>query len=163
MAHSVEGRFPFLDSDVMEFCNGMPSHYKLVGLNEKIVLKRVAKGLVPDSIVKRPKQPYRAPNAISFVQAGAPDYVGELMSEEALRDAGIFDVAMARGLYLKCVRRAGDSRGEDGFSNADNMGLVGLLSTQLIHHQFIRHNREPMNNRVTFKTSVDRLLVPLPQ
>ena len=67
MAHSVEGRFPFLDPDLVELANSLPPAYKLRGLDEKHVLKRAAAGLVPDEIIRRPKQPYRAPDALSFV------------------------------------------------------------------------------------------------
>lgn len=159
MAHSVEGRFPFLDSDVMEFCNGLPPRYKLAGLNEKFILKRSARGRVPESIIHRQKQPYRAPDAASFVKPGAPAYVGELLSESALRDAGLFDVRAARGLYEKCVARA-DKRG-DGmvFSNADNMGIVGLLSTQLLHSQFIRSDGIAPGGEVRYTTLIDRVSI----
>ena len=161
MAHSVEGRFPFLDADVMEFCNGLPARYKLAGLNEKFILKRVARGIVPDAIINRPKQPYRAPDAASFVEKGAPDYVADLLSEESLRDAGIFDVRAARGLYTKCLSRARESAGEGVFSNADNMGLVGLLSTQLVHRQFIRADGLADAGAIEYKTLIDR--VPIQQ
>jgi asparagine synthase (glutamine-hydrolysing) len=161
MAHSVEGRFPFLDADVMEFCNGLPARYKLAGLNEKFILKRVATGKVPDAIINRPKQPYRAPDAISFVEPGAPEYVAELLSEEALRRAGIFDPGAARGLYAKCRARANDPAGAGVFSNSDNMGLVGLLSSQILHDQFIRGNRLTDRGRIEYKTLIDR--VPIQQ
>ncbi|MFW9952224.1 MAG: asparagine synthase-related protein, partial [Candidatus Thorarchaeota archaeon] len=46
MAHGVEGRFPFLDHRVMEFCNNLPSHLKLRGLNEKYLLKVIYMELV---------------------------------------------------------------------------------------------------------------------
>ena len=52
MAHSVEGRFPFLDTDVVELANSLPPSYKLRGLDEKHVLKRAAAGLVPDAIIR---------------------------------------------------------------------------------------------------------------
>ena len=160
MANSVEGRFPFLDADVMDFCNGLPPQYKLAGLNEKFILKRVASGLIPETIINRPKQPYRAPDAISFVEQGAPEYVAELMSEESLRAAGMFDVAAARGLYAKCTSRARQSGGGEVFSNADNMGLVGVLSTQLVHHLFVRGNGDHPGGPIHYKTMIDRVLVP---
>ena len=53
MAHSVEGRFPFLDVDVVAFANACRRRYKLRGLDEKHVLKRAAAGLVPDEIIRR--------------------------------------------------------------------------------------------------------------
>jgi asparagine synthase (glutamine-hydrolysing) len=157
MAHSVEGRFPFLDSEVMEFCNGLPPLYKLAGLNEKFILKRAAKGRVPEKIIHRPKQPYRAPDAVSFVEKGAPAYVEEVLSESALRDAGLFDVGAARGLYAKCLRRAGDSANEMAFSNADNMGVVGLLSTQLLHREFILADGGAPGGDIEYKTLIDRV------
>jgi asparagine synthase (glutamine-hydrolysing) len=46
-AHSVEGRFPFLDKDVVALAASLPPEYKLFGLKEKHVLKSAAKGLVP--------------------------------------------------------------------------------------------------------------------
>jgi asparagine synthase (glutamine-hydrolysing) len=154
MAHSVEGRFPFLDADVMEFCNGLPARYKLAGLNEKFILKRVARGIVPEEIINRPKQPYRAPDAASFVERDAPAYVAELMSESSLREGGLFDVDAARGLYTKCVARA-----QDGvvYSNADNMGIVGILSSQLVHHHFIRGSGDVPGGRIEYKTLIDRV------
>jgi asparagine synthase (glutamine-hydrolysing) len=157
MAHSVEGRFPFLDSEVMEFCNGLPPRYKLAGLNEKYILKRAAEGRVPGKIIHRSKQPYRAPDAVSFVEPGAPSYVEDLLSESALRDAGIFDPRAARGLLEKCRMRAGDSPKDMVFSNADNMGIVGLLSTQLLHRHFILGDGAAPGGDIEYKTLIDRV------
>ena len=134
MAHSVEGRFPFLDPNVVELSNMLPAVYKLRGLDEKHVLKRASGALVPPEILTRPKQPYRAPDAASFVGPNAPDWVADAMSEGALRDVGVFDARAASRLYRQCVDRAGQAP----FSNTDNMALVGVLSTQLLHQHFIR-------------------------
>ncbi len=159
MAHSVEGRFPFLDSDVMEFCNGLPPDYKLAGLNEKQILKLAARGRVPDPIINRQKQPYRAPDAVSFLGPEAPSYAGEMFSEEALRDSGLFDVQAVRGLYAKCAARVHASGGKETFSNTDNMSFVGLLSGQLTHHHFIRRSGPDGGDGIHFTTHVDRVSV----
>jgi asparagine synthase (glutamine-hydrolysing) len=159
MAHSVEGRFPFLDAEVMDFCNGLPPRYKLAGLNEKYILKRAAAGRVPAKIINRSKQPYRAPDAVSFVEPGAPGYVEEILSESALRDAGIFDARAARGLYEKCRLRAGDAANDMVFSNADNMGIVGLLSTQLLHRHFILGDGAAPGGEIEYKTLIDRVSI----
>lgn len=153
MANSVEGRFPFLDSEIMEFSNALPVNYKLLGLDEKKILKSVAKGLVPDEIIHRQKQPYRAPDAVSFVGDHAPPYVEEVLSEEALNKAGMFDAKSVRGLYMKCKRRAGD----DLFSNSDNMAFVGILSAQLLYEGMIASPR-PMNvSSLEMKTDINKL------
>jgi asparagine synthase (glutamine-hydrolysing) len=134
MAHSVEGRFPFLDKDVVELADSLPAEYKLRVLDEKHVLKRVADGVIPPRIIRRQKQPYRAPDAASFVAPGAPDWIAEVLSPRAVAEAGVFAPEAVASLWRKC-----SSRGEGGqFSNTDNMALVGVLSTQLVHHHFLR-------------------------
>lgn len=133
MAHSVEGRFPFLDVNVAELASSLPPRYKLRVLDEKHVLKRAAEGLVPEAIVRRKKQPYRAPDALSFVGPDAPEWVADCMSERALSAAGVFDPRAVGQLWRKC-RAAGD-RGQ--FSNSDNMAIAGVLSTQLLHTALI--------------------------
>jgi len=72
MAHSVEGRFPFLDREVAALADSLPPAFKLRVLDEKHVLKRAAADLVPASIRRRAKQPYRAPDALSFVDEFLP-------------------------------------------------------------------------------------------
>jgi asparagine synthase (glutamine-hydrolysing) len=133
MAHAVEGRFPFLDKDVISLANSLPASHKLRVLDEKHVVKRVADGLLPTDILARKKQPYRAPDALAFVAPDGPEYIDEVLSETALRDANVFDPLLVIQLVRKCR-----ARGRDGqFSNADNMALVGVLSTQLLHRQLI--------------------------
>jgi asparagine synthase (glutamine-hydrolysing) len=152
MAHSVEGRFPFLDTQVVEVANALPASFKLRGLDEKHVLKRVAEGLVPDAVVRRPKQPYRAPDALCFVGADAPAWVGEIVSERAVSGAGVFEAGAVARLWRKC-RAAGD---REQFSNADNMAIVGVLSTGLLHEQLVR--RAPQRaSGCGFRTVIDRL------
>jgi asparagine synthase (glutamine-hydrolysing) len=150
MAHSVEGRFPFLDADVMKLANSLPDDYKLRVLDEKHVLKRVAAGRIPASIAARKKQPYRAFDALSFVGAEAPAWIDEAMSEAAIREAGVFEPAQVKALWQKCKTRGDESQ----FSNADNMAVVGVLSTQLLHRHFIAN--QPTSKAVELRTLVER-------
>jgi len=132
MAHSVEGRFPFLDHRVVEFASRLPVSLKMKVLNEKYLLKRCAHDLIPPSIVKRHKQPYRAPEACSFLQPAAREYMDELLSPEQIRRDGIFDADAVTKLVDKFHK--GTAVGAK-----DNMGLVGIVSTQLLIHRFINH------------------------
>ncbi|MES1161700.1 MAG: asparagine synthase C-terminal domain-containing protein, partial [Rhizobacter sp.] len=138
MANSIEGRFPFLDHRLIEFANRLPPRYKLMGLTEKYLLKRSMKGLLPDSVRQRSKQPYRAPDSQSFFQDGKPvEYVAELMSAERIAAAGHFDPAAVAKLVEKC--RSGRAIGF-----ADNMAFVGILSTMCVDEMFIRRAPEQM-------------------
>jgi asparagine synthase (glutamine-hydrolysing) len=152
MAHSVEGRFPFLDPEVVGVADRLPAAFKLRGLDEKHVLKRAAEGLVPESVLRRPKQPYRAPDALSFAGDEAPGWAFDVLGEHAVREAGVFDP----GAVARLWRKVGAARGEQ-FSNADNMAVVGVLSTGLLHEALVR--RAPVRGVPgTFRTVVDRLL-----
>jgi len=134
MAHSVEGRFPFLDHRVIEFAGRLPPKLRMNTLKEKHLLKRAAGHLVPESVLDRPKQPYRAPDALSLfdprTRRGRRDYVEELLAPERLRDAGLFDPPTVNKLVDKA--RSGQSIG-----TRESMALVGILSTQLLVRQFI--------------------------
>lgn len=132
MAHSVEGRFPFLDYRVVEFASKLPVNLKMKALTEKYLLKRCADGLIPASVQARKKQPYRAPEGSSFLTSRARDYVDDLLSPEQLRRYGLFDVPAVSRLLTKF--RKGSALGVK-----DNMGLVGIISTQLLAHHFIHH------------------------
>jgi asparagine synthase (glutamine-hydrolysing) len=132
MANSIEGRYPFLDHHVIEFASSLHPELKIRGLNEKYLLKRSMRGLLPDEILDRTKQPYRAPDSQSFFADGElVPYARELLSPENLRDRGYFDPESTRRLIEKC--RAGRVLGF-----ADNMAFVGILSTMLLDETFIR-------------------------
>lgn len=130
MANSVEGRYPFLDYRVIEFCNGLPDSFKLNCLNEKFLLKKMSSGIIPESITKRPKQAYRAPIASSFFNADAPDYVEDLLSDETLKSFGLFDPGKVRSLVTKV-------KGNQNVSEIDQMAIAAILSTQLLYKMFI--------------------------
>lgn len=132
LAHGVESRVPFLDHRLIEFCNRLPPRYKLMGLDEKHILKVAARGRVPEVVRTRPKQPYRAPDSACFFEDGKPvDYVADLFSEARLRDCGYFNPKAVLKLFDKCRHRRAI-----GF--ADNMAFVGILSLLLVDQQFVR-------------------------
>jgi asparagine synthase (glutamine-hydrolysing) len=131
MAHAVEGRFPFLDYRVAEFSSRLPSRLKMKVLSEKHLLKRCAATLVPPAILQRHKQPYRAPGLDCFFCAGAAPYVDALLSPDRIRQDGVFHPAAVQKLVEKA--RRGDAAGV-----ADNMAVVGVLSTGILLDRFVR-------------------------
>ncbi|MCC7537987.1 MAG: asparagine synthase (glutamine-hydrolyzing) [Deltaproteobacteria bacterium] len=136
MGNSVEGRFPFLDPDVMEAGDALPDDLKLRGLDEKHVLKRAMGDLLPESVRARKKQPYRAPVVAPFFRSGVPDYVEECLSETAIRDAGIWEWKPVSSLVSKCRKTLGEA-----MSNTDDMAFCSILSTQLVHRDLVRGAR----------------------
>ncbi len=132
MANSVEGRFPFLDVNVAEFAASLPERLRLRDIREKYLLRKSLDNVLPDEINRRPKRPYRAPILGAFFGDGAPAYVAELLAPKRVEASGLFNAANVARLAEKAVRYA-----DVGFSESDEMGLVGVLSAMLLDEQFI--------------------------
>ncbi|XUJ33410.1 asparagine synthase-related protein [Bradyrhizobium japonicum] len=156
MAHSVEGRFPFLDDDVVELANSLPDACKLRILDEKHVLKRVTQSQAPSEIVTRKSSPTGPPTR-SASSTGMPPYVDEALSSASVRAANIFDPVAVERLRAKCQAHA--HAGDGDLSNFDNMALVGVLSTQLLFQQFVA-DRPEAPRRLELSVDVDHQDVP---
>ena len=130
MAHSVEARYPFLDHRVTTFASKLHPSLKMRVLNEKFLLKEAARGKVPASVLHRAKQPYRAPDGASLLGNQPPDYVDDLLTPAALKNAGIFHPESVAKLVAKF--RSGLTT-----STKDNMAIVGIVSTQLMVRKFL--------------------------
>jgi asparagine synthase (glutamine-hydrolysing) len=102
-------------------------------LDEKYLLKRCAEGLVPPSVRKRPKQPYRAPDGKCFFGGPRPEYVDMLLSPRRVEQDGIFNPFAVQKLV-------GKFRQGRAIGIKDNMALVGVLSTQVVVDQFVRNS-----------------------
>lgn len=152
MANSVEGRFPFLDINVANLANSLPHSYKLHVLDEKHVLKRASKDVVPSRILERKKQPYRAPDALCFASANLSKFelINDLMGSDAVADAGVFNPRAVSQLWKKCLNYSPEKQ----FSNFDNMAVIGLVSTQLLYHHFMKGSVKETAN-VEWRTKHD--------
>ncbi len=132
MAHAIEGRYPFLDHRVASFAARLPARLKMKVLDQKYLLKQAVKGLIPESIRTRAKQPYRAPDAISFL-GGNDEFIGDLLSSGRIIRDGVFDDRATAALVKKF--RSGMET-----SVKDNMALTGILSTTVLLDRFM-HGR----------------------
>ncbi len=131
MGGSIEARFPFLDHRLIEFANRLPPRRKLRGLDEKWLLKKAFAARLPDGIVRRPKQPYRAPESqVFFVNGQLRESAAELLSPSALTEAGWFDPSTVQRLIGKLARG-------QAASFSDNSAFLAVLSVQGLHAQFV--------------------------
>lgn len=144
MAHSVEGRYPFLDHRVVDMLFTMNEEYKLKGFNQKHLLKKSYQGKIPSSIINRPKRPYMSPDLRSFINNnGKPtDNTAFFLSEDLLRDYQIFNPKWVKRFLTKFANGIPDSIGY-----RDNMIITFILSTQIAKYwanhpkQFFLSNR----------------------
>lgn len=131
MGHSVEGRFPFLDHKLVEFANTIPPQYKMKVLNEKFILKKTFGKILPPSISQREKQPYRAPVSSSFLNKNHT-IASSMLTEGKINSYKYFNPKYVEKLKSKIKRYSGKN-----ITARDEMALVGIISTQLLHFHFI--------------------------
>jgi asparagine synthase (glutamine-hydrolysing) len=132
MHSSVETRYPFLDEDVFEFLARLHPRWKLRGLRDKYLLRLLAQRWLPTAVAQRPKAIFRAPFN-SFGLDASPGWVDQLLSMESLRRTGYFDP-----LAVQHWRKVFSQMREGSLQRMSvEMGLVGVLTTQLWHHTFV--------------------------
>jgi len=126
MAHSLEGRSPFLDHVLMEFVARLPATYKLARGQKKRILRATLRGVVPDAILDRPKMGFGAPISHWFrneLRAMAQDL---LLSPRAVQ-RGYFRPAAVERLLDEHIHGRED-HGEE---------LWDLLVLEVWHRTFI--------------------------
>ena len=89
-SHSVEGRHPFLDKDLLDFVATIPDKYKMNGAKEKYILKKAGEGIVPNEILRRRKFPFQAPGMSSMVKKAKGEI--SFLSDSLIKKYDIFDV-----------------------------------------------------------------------
>jgi asparagine synthase (glutamine-hydrolysing) len=129
---STEGRYPFLDEQVIDFCARLSPEYKVKRLTDKWLLRRVAAKVAPNQIRTRRKHMFRATMSPAFLRPGRPVWVDQLLSPESLRATGFFDPA---GVHLARQMQLSKSRYSLARFSLD-LGLAGVISTQLWHHLY---------------------------
>src|SRR5262245_39256355 len=130
MAHSIEGRVPFLDHKLAEYAAGIPIHMKINGMREKHVLREACRDVLIEPVYNREKHPFATPPA----KVGEQDSMLELMSDvfgsRLLDEQPIFDAAAVRKLFGSLPERTPEERvALDGLWNR-------VLSFTLIHQRF---------------------------
>ena len=149
MANSIEIRVPYLDYRIIDYMAKVSPTWKILGLNEKHILKRSFQDILPKAITNRTKHPYRAPIQQSFFGKNTPDYIQEVLSDRTIEMGGIFDSKKVSLLKKKIL--SGKS-----ISEVDGMALTGIISSMLVHSQFIRNFKRANTKPVSIKVFVDR-------
>lgn len=151
MAHSVEGRCPFLDYRVVEWAARLPQELKLgPNLDEKWILKQAFPDTLPKSVLQKPKQPYRAPDLSAFLGSHDADYTEALLSEHELAKMPFLNGVFCQQ-FLKKVRNAPPG----GISQRENQAFILLLSTALLHRYFVEREYPRHEVRLNLVRTID--------
>jgi asparagine synthase (glutamine-hydrolysing) len=129
MAHSVEGRVPFLDHHVAEYAAGMPVHHKIRGMREKHVLREAVRDVILPEIYDRQKHPFMSPPARDEHDA-LSQFCSDTLASSAVDDQPFFEPARVRGLMAAVADMAPVDRG--AFEGA----LLRVVSTCVMQERF---------------------------
>ena len=148
-AQSVEGRYPFLDRQVVSYSAQLAPHLKIRGLQDKHVLRRAAARWLPKEITQRPKRRFAMPFGTPFLGPQAPELYGHLLSPACLRDYGYFDAE--RVLRVLATARAPSASGSAARRYlerlATGLAVNFVASLQLWHHLFVLGLRDSLAAR----------------
>jgi asparagine synthase (glutamine-hydrolysing) len=98
MACSLEARSPFLDQRVVEFCAALPAAVKTDGHRGKIALRQAFRGILPETILDRPKQGFSIPLR-TWLQGPLAAFARELLIDHPRGLREFFDLGVIRRLY----------------------------------------------------------------
>jgi asparagine synthase (glutamine-hydrolysing) len=102
-ANAIEGRYPFLDKEVIEFVTRMPPNLKLHELNEKYIIKKLGNRLLPASIVSREKFGFRAPGSQRLVKQNL-EFINDILNPQTIKRQGFFNPDQVGQLWARYLR-----------------------------------------------------------
>jgi asparagine synthase (glutamine-hydrolysing) len=90
MAASTEVRVPLLDDEVISMAAAIPPELKLHHTTRKYIFKKSMEGVLPDSLINRPKAGFGAPIR-SWLVGDLKPMVRDVLSPDAVAARGLFD------------------------------------------------------------------------
>ena len=130
MAHSIEGRVPFLDHHVVECICRQPVNQKIRGMTEKYVLREAVKDVITDTVYRRQKHPFLSPPATLNPDQTFNIYVQDMLRGSTMASIPFFD----QKAIVTMLDRLKDM--DAGARTAYDQILMPLVSMCVIHEGF---------------------------
>ena len=120
MAAGVESRPPLTDHRIIEYMFSLAPKYRIRGMEQKFLLKKVAQKYLPNDIVYRPKTSFGSPLR-SWIRGAMAPMVKDILSESSMKDGGLYDPRTVSQLIER------DRRGIED----NSMVIWTILTTEL--------------------------------
>ncbi|MFZ0516074.1 MAG: asparagine synthase (glutamine-hydrolyzing) [Acidobacteriaceae bacterium] len=130
MAHSIEGRVPFLDHKLVELIRSQPVNQKIRGMTEKYVLREAVKDVITDTVYQRQKHPFLSPPATLNPDETFSIYVQDTLRGSVMKSMPFFDQKQVVRLL------DGLPQMDDGARTANDQVLMLLVSMCVLHQRF---------------------------
>jgi asparagine synthase (glutamine-hydrolysing) len=152
MHSSVEGRYAFLDEDVIAYMAKLHPRWKLRGIRrDKFIERKVAERWLPAEVAWRRKHMFTAPMD-TWAKMGGGTWIDQVLSPDSLRKAGYFDPAAVAAARER-LARPGRGVARTGLE----MGLTAVTATQLWHHLYISGDLCDLASKVESRLAVASL------
>jgi asparagine synthase (glutamine-hydrolysing) len=130
MAHSIEGRVPFLDHKLVELICSQPVNQKIRGMTEKYVLREAVKDVITDTVYRRQKHPFLSPPATLNPDETFSTYVQDTLRGPILKSLPFFDQKEVVALLDRLPEM------DVGARTANDQILMLLVSMCVLHQRF---------------------------
>ncbi len=130
MAHSIEGRVPFLDHHVVEVIRSQPVSMKIRGMTEKYVLREAVRDVISDTVYRRQKHPFLSPPATLNPEKRLSSFVQDTLRGPVLASIPYFDQKKVIGLLDDLNTM------DEGARVANDQVLMILVSACVLHERF---------------------------
>jgi asparagine synthase (glutamine-hydrolysing) len=130
MAHSIEGRVPFLDHHVVELVRSLPVAQKIRGMTEKFVLREAARPVLTDTVYRRHKHPFTSPPVALTPNERLHALLQDTLRGPVLASVPFFDQRKVVALLDTLPSM------DEGARTAVDPALMVLLSTCVLHDRF---------------------------
>src|SRR5262245_9360480 len=130
MAHSVEGRVPFLDHHVVEVIRSQPVTQKIRGITEKYVLRQAVRDVITDTVYRRQKHPFLSPPATLNPDEKFSTFVQDTLRGPILATIPFFNQKKVVSLLDKLNTM------DEGSRVANDQVLVTVVSACVLQQRF---------------------------
>lgn len=130
MAHSIEGRVPFLDHHLVEVIRSQPVSMKIRGMTEKYVLREAVRGVITDTVYKRQKHPFLSPPATLNPKEKLSSLMHDTLRGKAMAAIPYFDQKKIVGMLDNLNNM------DEGAQVAIDQVLMVLLSACVLQERF---------------------------
>jgi hypothetical protein len=130
MAHSIEGRVPFLDHHVVEVIRSQPVSQKIRGMTEKYVLREAVRDVVSDTVYRRQKHPFLSPPATLNPEERLSTFVRDTLRGPVLASIPYFDQSKVIDFLDRLETM------DEGSRAANDQVLMLLVSACVLHERF---------------------------
>jgi asparagine synthase (glutamine-hydrolysing) len=100
MSVGLEARCPMLDRDVVALSMRIPPHERLGPGGTKLVLRRLARELLPEPVLRAPKRGFAVPLA-SWMSGPLRHWAGDMLSDATTARCGLFDASAVRSIAAR--------------------------------------------------------------